>query len=764
MQGGDEIRALIRGPRYPPEIIAADLGTGVYQIDYTLDLIGQYNVIVNLNDYRFALSPLTPYIIPGPAVAEACIATGSATTSIDAGALGEFYIQGRDMNGNSRPAEQDTFAATFSYNQTMSGTPPPPVSIVLSAVDGSTYGNFTVFAPAGEWALEVLLHVEADDSWQPIGGSPFSVTLVEAPLEPQNCTVTGDGATDFTAGDTAFVTITSRDRFGNRKSYTAETAVTFTVAVSGPTATGTGPVETSDVQSLRDGRYQFSWTTLYSGIYTLLADLDGVALQDIPRSVNVAAGPTILSNSVYGGAFTRGEAGLNNSFSILTHDVSGNPRSGPIGREMTVNLLVLGHMKPMMVEDLLNGTVLVTYNETLAGEHTVYIVFGGEQDHSATLVIEPGPLDYEATVATGSGSRGAFAATTTMVVIEPSDRFGNRIDGIDASRFTLAFNVSQSFIDGPNHESAYTWSYLPARFEGVFGSHELAVAIDGVAVNGSPYIVEVIIDATTLLAGVRIPGATSDFDDGSSPGQASRVHFIAGAAVALEVAATDITITEISTYSSTHVTIMYRVTSATDLTAIFSGSGFKATLISGVNGAGSDMAALEASSTELIDAELVATYPTRPASCTAFGEALSGNMLTVGDTSEFTVQYVNQFGISQRASTAETIQIDIVNGTNASVMDSLSIVEGNGLSTVSVVVSTKGVFEAIVKVDNVPIIGSPFSLTVQSGLAIAANTFMTPATGSVLAVVAGETAALIVVPIDTGGNREDYGLDLNSSR
>ena len=58
IEGGDEVRALIRGPRYPPEITAVDLGTGVYVIYYTLDLVGQYNVIMHLNEYRFGIKTI----------------------------------------------------------------------------------------------------------------------------------------------------------------------------------------------------------------------------------------------------------------------------------------------------------------------------------------------------------------------------------------------------------------------------------------------------------------------------------------------------------------------------------------------------------------------------------------------------------------------------------------------------------------------------------------------------------------------------------
>lgn len=335
------------------------------------------------------------------------------------------------------------------------------------------------------------------------------------------------------------------------------------------------------------------------------------------------------------------------------------------------------------------------------------------------------------------------------------------------------FNVSQVYIDGPNpvDGSLYTWSYLPARFAGVYGTHGLTVTIDGAHVGGSPYDIEVVADAETVQAGATLPGSPADFDAGSAGGAAARVQFEAGTAVALGVDASGVTISAVNAGrrrlqgGGTSVTIMYQVQSMEDLTSVFAGSGFGAALVAGINAAGSTMATLSLADLVLIEPVRVATYATDPAQCTASGPALAGSILTVGEANEFTIQFVNEFGIAQRASTGESVQVDVVNGTNSSRMGALTSVDGgDGSSSVTFAVEGKGSFEVIVKVNYVHVVGSPFSVTVRSGLAVPTWTYMTPAVGSLLEVDAGATTMLTVVPIDSGGNREDYGLDLNSTR
>eukprot|EP01052_Picozoa_sp_SAG31_P022653 SAG31_NODE_1812_length_7215_cov_1.891934_1_plen_2312_part_01 len=432
IEGGDEVHALIRGPRYPPEITAVDLGNGTYGVHYTLDLVGQYNVFVQLNDYRFGLSPLEPFVSPGPAAAHMCIASGSATHTINAGEIAELYIQSRDANDNPRPAGSDTFEAILEHNETdVSGPPVTPVAVPLDVVDGVLYGHVAIFAPAGEWTMSVRLLNQAGLALGDISGSPFTVTLIEAPISPAHCTVTGDGATNFTAGDQGHVVITSRDRFGNLRSYSAATAVTFSVQIAGPGDITSSPPAIAGyigTESLRDGRYQFSWSADISGTYILTAELDGISLQDCPLAVNVTAGQTVLANSMFDGAVSRGEAGIFNTLMIHTHDISNNPRAQPLRAEMTASVIVLGHVRTAVVEDMQNGTVLIAYNITHAGAHTLYITFGGDQDFSGSLTIFPGPLDYSTSRLTGSGVAGAYAATQAFVVVEPTDRFGNHID------------------------------------------------------------------------------------------------------------------------------------------------------------------------------------------------------------------------------------------------------------------------------------------------------------------------------------------------
>jgi hypothetical protein len=780
IKGGDNIVAQVRGPWYIPGIDGVDLQNGVYSLNYLLELTGEYMIVVQLNDFEFHMSPISEVIVvPGPALASESIATGAGLVEVQVGDVGAVQMQARDEFGNARDAELGFFVVIFAHIATdqtaefvlsVECLHIPPGKSECGAQDMALQGVYQIFNPAGDWIMHVTVFNE------PIMNSPFAVLIREAPVSPAHCTVIGAGSTEFTVGNHGLVQVTSRDRFSNQQSYSVENAHEYDVSLQGPSTIFPSPME-----SLRDGRYELTWSTEAAGTYTLTVKLEETGVFGSPFDVSVRAGQPDLSLSTFSGdAFSQAVAGEASSYTMTTFDEFNNERSEALTGELTVFVLLDGELVSLTAVDGADGSVLITYTITVAGEHTLYTVLDGEQDISSAVQIVPAALDFTASTATGSGLRGSYAGSAATFDIHPADQFSNLIYDIDEDRISLEFDVGQELIEGPTRvpDTQFSWTYLPARFPSVIGSRTLTVTIDSVtivdggavfearAIGGSPYAVEIVTSAEKVRVSAQIPGSASDFDTNTAAGQASRLQFEMGVAAALGVSAGDVTVTDVSRrrLQSGSVTLNYEVESDTDLTSVFSGDLFAANLVASVNAAGNAMAPLSVDSLTLSEPLKISSYPTAPADCTAHGDTISENRADAGETSEFLVQLVNSFGVSQRASTDEVVTIDVIDDAGESNLESAATIVGEGSVVVQFSVLLKGSFQLVVKVDGTEITGSPFALTVRSGVAVAQNTYISQAVAGVLERTAGAEIQLDIHLLDIAGNREDFGRNLNASR
>jgi hypothetical protein len=798
--GGAFLRGTILGPRYVPVLVPVDLTDGQYRFDYNLDLIGVHSIQVKAGLQQFAFSPIFPVsVMPGDTQALNCAAQGAGLSVADIGYYATFVVQARDRYNNPKyDPLLDHFTASI-YHAVSNITDSSNATITGNAATGLYYGRYRRFRPAGAWTLSILLstndRLTGGTTGPPrhIANSPFAVNMRAAPVDAGHCTAVGNGVRSFVAGQTARLTVTSRDEFDNHVEYSTATAVLYTVAITGP-----GSPSVSMLVSNRDGTYDQTWSSTTSGNFTVSVTLTGTAsasphIVGSPFAVVVYPDVTDMARSVFeGAALTNATAGTLEVFTLHTRDRYGNQRSTGLSSPLTAAVLVTADGGASIstlqttVTDLQNGTLTASYNVTQAGTHALHVALGQTQRKRYTLVVVPSAVHNPTTMAEGWGLAGTFAGSTAMFDIVPKDRYGNPVLAATTA-ISATFSVDSSVIawqTTPATGSAahpYRWSYLPASAPSALGSHRLTVTYGGANISGSPYNVTILSSDQTLEASCSLPGTVSEFPD---PG-ASRTQFEAGVAAALGVPASGVNIKSVTAgrrrrlnedeqnqvwegrrILQTTVSITYTVVSAQDLTAAFGAANFAATLVSSINSAGSSMATLTTSSLTLVPPTIVSSYPTAPGSCYAFGTSLARAMSGVRQS--FTVQLVNNMNVAQQVTANERV-VGTLRDANGTSVGSATISSNNdGTLTGLYTLSLKGMYTMTVTVNEVPVSNSPFSIRVTSGFANANSTYLTTPTSGRgapnITAVAGQATDASVFPIDVAGNREDYGRDLNASR
>ena len=517
----------VRGPRYIPNLPSVDNEDGSYLFSYNLDLVGIYSIVLQLGLEPFAFSPLTPVsIIPGNTHPGSCVAMGPGLSEAEVGQTMGFDIQPRDMYGNPKFDEDDDFsgwmyhpASGTNVSLPNAGTTPPVDSngdpsngIWCVEADSLCYGQYRVLRPAAQWEIYVFLSItdrrNVKHPKEPIFDSPFELYMMEAPINPAFCTADGAGVQSFDVGSSSLVTVTSRDAFENAVSYSAETAVEFEVVVTGPVAMCSGTATDTNVvcstafaaasgttatycpdgcdyvpevipsealvnplESLRNGQYQLTWSSLVSGTYRMAITLDDIHIKDSPFNIPIGAGSTSLEHSEYvGDGLTATVAGAVTTYDVMTKDMYGNARSEAVAEAFNAEVMIVVNGGASFstisatVVDNNDGSLTVTYDRTLTvvGVHNQYMTLGSTQAHQETIEISPAELDPATSLADGPGLLGSFAGTSASFEILPKDEFGNLVPD-KAGDFVTSWEfgtghaefgeaVTAAFLDVPCHD------------------------------------------------------------------------------------------------------------------------------------------------------------------------------------------------------------------------------------------------------------------------------------------------------------------------
>ncbi|GMH72947.1 hypothetical protein TrST_g2518 [Triparma strigata] len=284
------------------------LGDGTFRVDYTPTVSGANKLNVLINGGHISGSPFatTSQAWLGSVRGSTSTATGSALTTGTAGIQGTFVLQARDVNGNPRTGDGDTFTVDLAMN-TLSVRPSDLDTMVDSswgsaeAVSGSCsyfedgkYNCIYNATVSGTYDMSVVEQAGGEH----IVNSPFSLVISPAVASATESDVPGIGTRSGTAGIANVVEVYTRDVFGNylltggdhvsvtatmrnhhQTQWEREGGSTAFVVNGAPAAFITGEVEdvfttSVPVTDLNNGRYMTHFTPPYAGTYDLTAYME----------------------------------------------------------------------------------------------------------------------------------------------------------------------------------------------------------------------------------------------------------------------------------------------------------------------------------------------------------------------------------------------------------------------------------------------------------------------------------------------------------
>jgi adhesin/invasin len=275
------------------------------------------------------------------------------------------------------------------------------------------------------------------------------------------------------AGAATLVTITTRDASGNATTIPAG----ITVGVSG--ANSFVPAVTDH----HDGTYTASYAPTHSGTDLVSVTLAGTAVLGSPWASVVHAGPvssTLSTLQLVPAQVVASSGAEQATVTVVARDGYGNGVPG-----VTVGLSASGFSNtfaPLAPLTDPSGSAVSHFSSTLAGSRTVTATIGGVS-WTQNVTVVAGPADPRQSGATVPGS--AHRHQFTVMALQTRDQFGNTLT---TGGHTVSFSVTGANHAGPLNavdigDGSYVMSYLPSSK----GTDTIAILLDGVPVQGSPY-------------------------------------------------------------------------------------------------------------------------------------------------------------------------------------------------------------------------------------------------------------------------------------
>ena len=439
----------------------------------------------------------------------------------------------------------------------------------------------------------------------PVLNSPFTVPVDAGPTSLDHSQYVGAGLTATVAGETATYQVLTHDAYGNRRvtgiteTFIAEVMILLNGGASFQTVQGT-------VVDNGDG----SVAVTYSGTLTLVGShaqyMSLGTTQAHSSTIDVSPAAIDPATTIAEGAGLAGSfAGSPASFQVSPKDRFGNLVPNKAG-DFVVGFAVASSIIDGPCWDMLPANERASDCSSLAP-----IAAGTAQGYRWEYLPAP------------AACAGASSCAMDLSIQTAEDC--TAIDPANAADDLFCLAV---VLDG-----------TPATCTGA-GTGSQCQHSPSTHIAGSPYSVGILTSDKKIQAGATFPGSPSDFDAGTSAGILSQMQFRQGIADALglQLSATDILSVvggrrrtqeridaETGMMSSLGlrqlqtgtVTVTYTVESVNDLTSVFEGAGFAGSLVTGINAAGSNMAAISLADFVTIAPVELSPYPTLPIRCYA---------------------------------------------------------------------------------------------------------------------------------------------------
>ena len=292
------------------------------------------------------------------------------------------------------------------------------------------------------------------------------------------------------AGDRVLVYVLPRDVAGNKTRWTGGERVA--VAARGPAEI---PFEPLDVVGA------FATTLTAAGAYSVAALVGDCSAAGWPRTLQVVAGPCDPDKCVVSGdALLNCAVGRPLSLLVRAADRFGNPRS--MGGDM-LELFArprladaegggVGARVDATVTDNEDGTYVAVLVLDEAAKHDVHVLVNGLSDSESRFFLAPSlaPLSASECVVRGVGAeRDPSLCETSVVFVQPANPI-RAMSGREAVTMVV-HTPSGLALNNPARFAAETRRFEAPVYWVEAGAHSVTVSLDGEALPGCPFLVEV---------------------------------------------------------------------------------------------------------------------------------------------------------------------------------------------------------------------------------------------------------------------------------
>ena len=444
----------------------------IHEITYQPSRSGEHEISVKVNSAEINGSPFSLLVHNIPQL-QNCKAFGKGIQAPVKNKLAEFTVQLADAEGDPCVTKQEVTAELKSLTGDV---------ITKADVVSETPATYEVsYQPSrsGEYKLSVKVND------MEINGSPFALLVHNIP-HTLKCKAIGEGITKAEKCKSSTFIVQLADAEGDpcvtKQEVTAELKSL------------TGDVLTkANIVSKTPATYEVSYQPSRSGEHELSVKVNGMEINGSPFALLVHNIPHPLKCKAIGEGITKAEKCKSSTFIVQLADAESDPCVSK--QEVTVEIksLVDGSVTTGSVVSKTPATYEVSYQPSRSGEHELSIKFKGSNMHIkdspfAVLVVNsPDPQNCNIF---GKGIKLANKNRESKLIVRLADAEGDPC--LTKQEVTAEL---KSKVDG-SCTKVNVVSKTPATYEATYrpnmaGEHVLCVEVNGEAIHGSPFTVNV---------------------------------------------------------------------------------------------------------------------------------------------------------------------------------------------------------------------------------------------------------------------------------
>lgn len=463
-----------------PAIVTFDTTSGRYLVQYNVTLAGTFTIGVSLGGNPTADPTHALEVVPSALDSATSLAYGMSVNVV-AGTEQPVWVQLRDVFGNN--VTDDTANVT--------------ISIVLDAIEvfgtGSNLGDglyyFTYNATTmGTYNLVPLVN---EVPLSTATGYYTPITVVAASVNPAVSYAYGAGLTQGTAGYLTILYVQLTDTFGNNVSVpNAAVRAELTGYPNQPTTT---PIQTSV------GLFLITFNVTVAATYPLQVQAQGTVVTFGATAVTIQPAevdpPSCVAygNGLYGSELIVGDL---NAFSVQLRDRFLNNITTA---EAPLDVVITDLLSPYAVNItpvFESGAYQVYYNITLASDYQVSLLVSGDDilNSFTNFTLYPAAINPPTCVATGDLETNAVAGVLRVFQVQLRDVYSNDIvnvtspTGILSAQFTSPDHQPVPIDISYTDAGMYTCTYNAT----VTGSFTLEILVLGAGISNANIPVQVV--------------------------------------------------------------------------------------------------------------------------------------------------------------------------------------------------------------------------------------------------------------------------------